>query len=177
MTIMVLELRVPRDPSPEALMALIPIALSYVLSFVTVGIFWVNHHHLLHTLRHVTGKILWLNTHLLFWLSLLPFITAYLGAFPLLPRSIALYALVLCMCDLSFDALRRMVARQHASDPLMRTLNARASRRNLLTSLIYLMCAPLAYISTWIPLVIFAIIPMMYFMPGPTIEKLSQTES
>ena len=173
-TIMVLELKVPHEATEEALGSLGPLLLSYVLSFVVVGIFWVNHHHLLHTLRQVTGKILWLNIHLLFWLSLLPFITAYLGAFPLQPLPTALYGLVLSFCGLSFDFLRRAVAKQHANDPVMVALHESVSTRNIVSSALYLICAPLAYVSPWISLVVFVAVPAMYFMPGPTIERLSQ---
>src|SRR5512140_1644117 len=94
-TIMVLELKVPHDATPEALLRLTPVFLSYALSFVVVAILWVNHHHLVHTLEQANGRVLWLNNHLLFWLSLVPFTTAYMGENHVAPLPVALYGLVL----------------------------------------------------------------------------------
>lgn len=173
-TIMVLELKVPANAMTDRLQALVPILISYLLSFVMVGIFWVNHNHLLHTLRQVSGKILWLNLHLLFWLSLLPFCTAYLGAFPTQPQPNALYGLLLCLCGLSFDALRRAIAQQHQSDPIMRALHDSASNRNVIATALFLMSVPLAYVAPWVSWLVFVLVPAVYAVPGPTIERMSQ---
>src|SRR6185369_5530099 len=129
-TIMVLELKVPRDASAQALLQLTPVFLSYALSFLVVAIIWVNHHHLLHTLEHVTGRILWLNNHLLFWLSLVPFTTGFMGENHLAPLAVALYGLVLFFSGVAFDLLRREIARQQADDPELVTLHLRSDRTN-----------------------------------------------
>ena len=96
-TIMVLELKVPHGVTPDALIPLIPIILSYILSFVFVGIYWTNHHHLLQAIRHVDGAVLWANLHLLFWLSLIPFVTAWMGENQFAPWPVALYGVVLLL--------------------------------------------------------------------------------
>src|SRR5688500_10200079 len=104
-TIMVLELKVPHDPSLEALKSLWPVFASYVASFVMVGIYWGNHHHLVHTIKDVRGGILWANLHLLFWLSLVPFVTAWMGENNFSKNTIALYALVADLCGLAYFIL------------------------------------------------------------------------
>src|SRR4051812_6380831 len=116
-TIMVLELKVPSDPSPRALLGMLPVFLSYALSFVLVAIYWVNHHHLLHVTRHVDGSILWLNAHLLFWMSLLPFATAYVGHHHATPFTVACYGAVQLACCFAFYALRACIFHPHAGNP------------------------------------------------------------
>ena len=175
-TIMVLELKAPHGDRPEALLPLLPIFLSYALSFVVVAILWVNHHHLVHTVQAVTGRILWMNNHLLFWLSLVPFTTAYIGENHLAPLPVALYGLVLFFSGCAFDLLRREIARQHAGDPVLTAVHRRSNRTNALTALLYLASAPLAFVSVWLSLAIFVAVPLVYFMPGRTIEKLSLQE-
>jgi uncharacterized membrane protein len=170
-TIMVLELKVPHDPTPAALLGLLPVLLSYVLSFVAVAIFWVNHHHLLHVTGQVTGRILWLNNHLLFWLSLLPFVTGFLGENHAAPLSVALYGVVMGCCGIAFDLLRRAIAVQHRDDEYLTSIHRRSNRKNAISAFMYLGASPLAYLSVWIPLSIFVLIPALYFMPGPGIER------
>lgn len=175
-TIMVLELKVPHDPSPHALLELLPVFLSYALSFVVVAILWVNHHHLLHTAARVDGRILWLNNHLLFWLSLVPFATAYMGENHLAPLPVALYGFVMACSGISFDLLRRGIAR-HERDPEMTTVHRRSNRRNAFTASLYLLSAPLAYVSVWLSIAVFVLVPVLYFRPGRTIERLSTSGS
>ena len=172
-TIMVLELKVPHDASPEALLRLIPVFLSYALSFVVVAILWVNHHHLLHTLTQVNGRILWLNNHLLFWLSLVPFTTGYMGENHLAPLAVALYGLVLFFAGVAFDLLRRAIARHQAADPVLAALHRRSDRTNAISAFLYLLSVPLAWVSVWFSVFIFVLVPLVYFMPGRTIENLA----
>ena len=166
----------PHDPSPQALQALLPVFLSYALSFLVVAILWVNHHHLVHTAARVTGRILWLNNHLLFWLSLVPFTTAYMGENHLAPLAVSLYGLVLFLCGVAFDLLRREIARQNLNDPVLGDIHRRSNRRNAITATLYLASVPLAWISVWLSVFIFVLVPVMYFMPGRTIERLSLQE-
>jgi uncharacterized membrane protein len=174
-TIMVLELKVPHDASPASLLPLLPVFLSYVLSFVVVAIIWVNHHHLLHTLGQVTGRILWLNNHLLFWLSLVPFITGYMGENHLAPLAVALYGLVLFCSGVAFDLLRREIARHQTTDAALTSLHRRSNRTNAITASLYLASVPLAWVSVWLSVAIFLLVPIVYFMPGRTIEKLASS--
>src|SRR5258707_3335338 len=105
-TIMVLELRAPHDPSPAALLPLIPVLLSYLLSFIFLGIYWSNHHHLLHAVQHVSGRVLWANLHLLFWLSLVPFVTAWLGQNHFAPLPTAFYGIFLFSAGVPYKILQ-----------------------------------------------------------------------
>jgi uncharacterized membrane protein len=172
-TIMVLELKVPHDASPEALLRLTPVFLSYALSFLVVAIVWVNHHHLLHTLTHVTGRILWLNNHLLFWLSLVPFTTGYMGENHVAPLAVAVYGLVLFFSGAAFDLLRRAIAQDSAQDPELAAVHRRSNRTNAISAALYLASVPLAWVSVWLSVFIFLLVPVVYFMPGRTIEKLA----
>jgi uncharacterized membrane protein len=115
-TIMVLQLTTPAQPTPGALLKLSPILLSYALSFLVVAIMWVNHHHLIHAVRHVSARLLWSNINLLFWMSLIPFVTDYLGRFHQERFPVALYGLDLGMCGLAFTVLRMELVRQHQHD-------------------------------------------------------------
>lgn len=175
-TIMVLELKVPHDASPHALLALAPIFLSYALSFLVVAIIWVNHHHLVHTVGQVTGRILWLNNHMLFWLSLVPFTTAYIGENHLAPLPVALYGVVLAFSGVAFDLLRREIARQHAGDAVLSAVHRRSNKTNVLSALLYLLAASLAWVSVWLSVGIYLLMPIIYFMPGRTIERLAVEE-
>jgi uncharacterized membrane protein len=118
-TIMVLEMKVPHDPTWAGLAALAPVFLSYVLSFTNVGIYWNNHHHQLHTVKRVNGAILWANLHLLFWLSLMPFVTGWMGEnhFAALPT--ALYGVDLLMCGFAYWVLQRVIIRSHGRESLL----------------------------------------------------------
>ena len=175
-TIMVLELKVPHDTQAAALLHLLPVFLSYTLSFLIVAIFWVNHHHLLHIARQVTGRVLWINIHFLFWLSLVPFTTGYMGENHLAPLAVALYGANVCLCGVAFDLLRRAIGAQNADNPVLVALHRRASRKNFATALLYLLSIPLAFVSVWASIFIFVLIPALYFMPGPTLERLARAD-
>ena len=171
-TIMVLELKVPHDTGAAALLHLAPVFLSYVLSFIVVAIFWVNHHHLLHITKRATGKVLWLNIHLLFWLSLIPFSTGYMGENHLAPLAVAIYGANMTGSAIAYDLLRAGIATQHADTPALMALHQRARRKNLLGMALYCATVPLAYVSVWASMLVFILIPAMYFMPGRTVEKM-----
>ena len=173
-TIMVLELKVPHPFTLENLQALSPVFLSYVLSFVVVAIVWVNHHHLMSTARTPTGRILWLNNHMLFWLSLIPFSTGGMGENHLTPLAVTVYSLNLAASAVAYDLLRRGVAAQQRDAPELTKMHARAGRKNAMSIVLYLAAAPLAYVSVWLSMAIFVSMIAVYFMPGPTIERLSQ---
>jgi uncharacterized membrane protein len=176
-TIMVLELKVPHDTSLAGLLALTPLFLSYALSFVVVAILWVNHHHLVHTARQVSGRILWLNNHLLFWLSLVPFTTGYMGENHLAPLPVSLYGLVLFFCGVAFDLLRREIAHQQLDDATLSMVHRRSNWRNAASAVLYLAAVPLAWVSVWLSVAIYLLIPLVYFMPGRTIERLATEQT
>ena len=172
-TIMVLELRAPAQPTFAALWKIAPIFISYGLSFLVVAIMWVNHHHLIHAVRQVTARLLWSNLNLLFWMSLVPFVTDFLGKNHREPMAVALYGLDLGMCGTSFYILRTELARQERDNVNLMEYHLGIQRKNLLSAALYFLSAPLAYLSIYASFFIFALIPAMYFLPE---KKLAEPE-
>ncbi len=148
-TIMVLELKVPHATELAELKPLLPVFLSYVLSFIYVGIYWNNHHHMFHSTRHVTGGILWANLHLLFWLSLFPFTTGWMGENHFAPTPTALYGLVLLMAAIAYYILQRTIIRQQGPNSLLAKAVGK-DRKGKLSPVCYLAAIPLAFVSPWI---------------------------
>ena len=180
-TIMVLELHVPHDAAPAALAALLPVLLSYVLSFVTVAIYWVNHHHLIHLVRRVTSRLLWANIHFLFWLSLLPFATGYLGAHAGQAMAVALYGAIAVGCALGYFVMQHGVAVHLARDGRMTPDETPPSRwrdRNLISLGLLLVSVPLAFALPWVATALFCVPPFLYFMPDDRrVEMLLEDNS
>ncbi len=164
-TIMVLELRAPAQPAWPALLKVAPTFLSYGLSFLVVAIMWVNHHHLIHATHEVTARLLWSNLNLLFWMSLVPFVSEFLGKNHLQPMPVALYALDLSLCGGSFWLLRTELVRQDRNDSYLSEYHARVQRKNLFSAALYFSAAPLAYVSVYASFFIFGLIPALYFLP------------
>lgn len=164
-TIMVLELRAPAQPTWKALLKVGPVLLSYGLSFLVVAIMWVNHHHLIHTVREVTRSLLWWNLNLLFWMSLVPFVTDFLGKNYRQPMAVALYGLDLGLCGWAFYLLRMELLRQEVPGSDLAEHHAVMQRKNAFSAGLYSLSAPLAYISIYASFFIFALIPAMYFLP------------
>jgi uncharacterized membrane protein len=174
-TIMVLQLTTPAQPTPAALLKAAPILLSYALSFLVVAIMWVNHHHLIHAVRHVSARLLWSNINLLFWMSLIPFVTDYLGRFHRDRFPVALYGLELGLCGMAFTILRTELVRQHAHDPEMTEYHSRVQVKNVMATGIYLSAAILAYVSIYLAYAIYIAIPLAYFLPEKKLAEKSQT--
>jgi uncharacterized membrane protein len=169
-TIMVLEMKVPHGDDFEALKPVIPVFLSYVLSFVYAGIYWSNHHHLFHAAHHVNGRILWANLHLLFWLSLVPFTTGWMGENHFRPIPVALYGVVLLCSGLSFVLLTRSLIVHHGKDsPLARSI--RGDTKGKVSVAMYAVAIPLAFASVWIAGAIYVAVAVMWIVPDPRIEK------
>jgi uncharacterized membrane protein len=166
-TIMVLELKSPHDGSANALIALTPVFLSYALSFLMVAIMWVNHHHLIHVVPRVDAALLWWNNHLLFWMSLVPFSTAFLGDHSSSTLAVGVYAANLSLIALAFVTLRGAVARR---DPERIELHLQQRRKNLMTLGLYLSAIPLAHVSVWLSYGVFVLVPALYFMPERGLE-------
>jgi uncharacterized membrane protein len=164
-TIMVLELKVPHDTSITELLKLLPVLFSYILSFVLVSIYWINHHYLIHLIDKVDRLILWTNLNLLFWISLTPFVTAYMGENHAAPLSVALYGLVQTACSMSFLFLRRAIARHHQHQSELKTLHGNKFRKNHIAWLLSALSIPLAYISVPLALLLVVAPAMMYFLP------------
>jgi uncharacterized membrane protein len=170
-TIMVLEFHAPHnDHSFHALIPLLPVFASYVMSFVYVGIYWNNHHHMFHAASHVTGLTLWANLHLLFWLSLTPFTTGWLGESHFAPVPTFTYGLCLFMCAVAWELLRRTLLANHpASTPLHRAL--RRSGKEYGSLLLYFLALPLAFVLPYASCAIYAATAALWFLPDRRIER------
>jgi uncharacterized membrane protein len=170
-TILVLELKVPHGESLEALVSLIPVFLTYVLSFVYLGIYWSNHHHMLHAADRVTGSVLWANLHLLFWLSLVPFTTGWMGENHFASTPSALYGLVLLMAAIAYWILqRRIIASQGPGSLLARAIGN--DWKGKLSPILYLAAIPLAYASHWIAQAIYVAVALIWLVPDRRIENV-----
>jgi uncharacterized membrane protein len=171
-TIMVLEMKVPHATDLAALLELVPVFLSYVLSFIYVGIYWNNHHHMLHAAHHVDGRVLWANLHLLFWLSLFPFVTGWMGEnhFAALPT--AVYGVVLLAAALAYFILQRMlIARNGGSDSRL----AKALGKDFagkISPVLYAVAIPMAFVHQWISDAIYVLVAAIWFIPDRRIEKV-----
>jgi uncharacterized membrane protein len=164
-TIMVLELKVPRDTTLASLRSLAPQFLSYLLSFLAVAIMWVNHHHLLHSARRADARLLWSNNALLFSMSLVPFVTAYMGNNHRDPRAVALYGVVLLLCSASFQLLRSAIVQHHRGDPDLARYHRRIQFRSLYSLFLYIASVPLAFVDVRIAFFIFVFVALSYFLP------------
>ncbi len=170
-TIMVLELKVPHGDTPEALLPLMPVLLGYVLSFIYVGIYWNNHHHLLFATKHVNGGILWANLHLLFWLSLLPFVTGWMGEnhFAALPS--ALYGVVLLMSGFAYWVMSRVIVASEGPDSLLAKAVGK-DRKGMISVVLYAVAIPLAFVNQWIAQAFYVSVALMWLIPDRRIERL-----
>ncbi len=175
-TIMVLELKVPTHGADiDALAPLIPVFLSYVLSFLYVGIFWNNHHHLLYATRSVSGGILWANLHLLFWLSLIPFATGWMGENHLAATPMATYGAVLLMCAIAYLILQNAIIRRNGADS---TLAAAVGRdlKGRISPFLFAAAIAGAFASAWLAGAIYVFVALMWLVPDRRIERvLAQT--
>ncbi len=170
-TIMVLELKVPPHADGLAdLKSLLPVFLSYVLSFIYVGIYWNNHHHMFHSTQYVTGGILWANLHLLFWLSLFPFTTAWVGANHLAPTATAVYGFVLLMAAIAYYILERAIIKQQGPNSILAAAIGSGWKENL-SPLCYFAAIPLAFVKPWISHGLFVLVAILWLVPDRRIER------
>ena len=170
-TIMVLELAVPQGDSLAALLPLAPIFLSYLLSFVNIGIYWNNHHHLLHAVTHVNGRVLWANLHLLFWLSLIPFGTAWMGENHFAAWPVALYGIILVGAAIAYFVLVRALLVIHGRDSVLAKALGRDTKGKI-SVVIYLVAIPLAFVSGWFAGALYVLVAIMWLIPDRRIEKV-----
>jgi uncharacterized membrane protein len=168
-TIMVLELKVPHAVELSALTPLLRVLLSYVLSFIYIGIYWNNHHHLFQATEQVSGGILWANLHLLFWLSLLPFTTGWIGENGLAPIPTAVYGFVLLMAATAYYILERVII-ANESDSLVAEAVGR-ERKGKLSLVLYIAAIPLAFVSPWIAAGLYVFVALLWLIPDRRIER------
>lgn len=169
-TIMVLELKVPHEATVAALRPIAPVFLSYVLSFVFLGIYWSNHHHLLQVVEHVNGRVLWANLHLLFWLSLIPFVTGWAGENHFAAVPTALYGVILMLAAVAYFILTRALLSIHAQDSVLATALG-ADFKGKVSMVIYLVAIPLAFVKSWLAWALYVFVAVMWLVPDRRIEK------
>jgi len=170
MTIMVLNMKVPTETNFAALRSVVPVFLSYVLSFVYVGIYWNNHHHLMHAAQRVSGGVLWANLHLLFWLSLAPFATAWLGENPHASEPVAVYGVVLLFAGIAYYILTRSLLRHHAKDSALAIAVGR-DQKGIASLAIYAAGIALAFYRPWAACGCYVLVAIMWLCPDPRIER------
>ena len=169
-TIMVLELKVPHGADAAALRSLTPSLLSYVLSFIYVGIYWNNHHHLLHSVEGVNGRILWANLHLLFWLSLTPFVTRWVSETDFASLPVAMYGVVLLMCGAAYYLLSRALIGLHGRESALGAAIGRDTK-GIASLVLYALAIPLAFVSAWPAFAIYIVVAVLWFIPDRRIER------
>ncbi|MBJ6366739.1 TMEM175 family protein [Snuella sedimenti] len=174
-TIMVLEMKAPEDTTFRGLLSVVPIFISYLLSFIYLGVYWNNHHHLMQVTQKVNGKILWANLHLLFWLSLIPFTTSWIGEHnhhnEALP--VATYGLVLLMCAIAYFILERALVIHHDENYALTKLSTR-SIKDYISLGIYIAAIPLAYVNTWLSIGCYILVALIWIMPEKQLEELME---
>jgi uncharacterized membrane protein len=169
-TIMVLEMKSPQGTGRAALQPLLPVFLCYVLSFVYVGIYWNNHHHLLQAAKHVTGRILWANLHLLFWVSLTPFVTAWMGENHFAAWPVASYGVVLLCAGVAYFFLTRALIAHEGTDSTL-AASIGSDSKGQLSIAVYAVAIPLAFVRPWIACACYVLVAVMWLLPDPRIEK------
>jgi len=169
-TIMVLELKIPHGTDAAALTPLLPVFLSYVLSFIYLGIYWNNHHHLLQATREINGKILWANLHLLFWLSLVPFATGWMGENHFAPLPTALYGVVLLCAAIAYTVLQYLIIKHHGSNYILATAVGK-DWKGKISLVLYLAAIPSAFINQWIADAFYIAVAAIWLIPDRRIES------
>jgi uncharacterized membrane protein len=169
-TIMVLELRVPIGASLAALRPITPVFLSYILSFVLVGIYWTNHHHLFQVVERVSGAVLWANLHLLFWLSLVPFATGWMGENHFAAAPVAVYGVVLVFAAIAYFILTRTLLRIHAADSTLAIAIGRDFKGKI-SIVIYLVAISLTFVRSWLGAALYVLVEIIWLVPDRRIEK------
>ena len=169
-TVMLLEIKVPHGDELNLLKPVVPVFISYILSFIYLGIYWNNHHHMMHSVQHVNGKVLWANTHLLFWLSLIPFATGWMGENNFTKWPVILYGTILLMCGVAYYILSQTLIGLHGKNSTI--ANAIGSdKKGKLSVVIYGCAIVLSFLSPWIGMAFYTIVAAMWIIPDKRIEK------
>ena len=174
-TIMVLELKVPHDASPAALRPLLPVFSSYVLSFIYLGIYWNNHHHLFQATQHVSGGILWANLHLLFWLSLFPFVTGWMGENHFNAWPTAMYGMVLFMAGTAYWILAKVIVARHGRDSTVGVAIG-SDFKGKLSLVLYAAAIGVSFLFVWVASALYVAVAMMWLVPDRRIERALRAE-
>ncbi|WP_102225466.1 TMEM175 family protein [Acidimangrovimonas sediminis] len=169
-TIMVLELKVPEGEDLSALAPLWPVFLAYVLSFAHIGIYWNNHHNMFHRVERVSGRVLWANLHLLFWLSLMPFATGFMGENHFAAWPVAVYIFDLFMCGAAYGVLERLLVAEHAHDSVF-AMSAGRSGKEVVSVLVYLVALPVAFVSGYAALIGVVVVAALWLVPDRRFER------
>lgn len=170
-TIMVLEIKVPHGKELSALLPLIPVFLSYVLSFIYLGIYWNNHHHMMHTVSRITGDVLWANLHLLFWLSLVPFTTGWMGENNFSPASMFLYGVVLLMAAIAYFILQNRIIKSQGKDSIL----AKAIGKDIkgkISPVLYIIGILTSYVNAWLSGFFYILVALIWLIPDKRIEHI-----
>ncbi|MBI1824992.1 MAG: DUF1211 domain-containing protein [Planctomycetes bacterium] len=169
-TIMVLEMKVPHGADLDALRPVLPAFLSYLLSFIYVGIYWNNHHHLFHAVQRVSGMALWSNLHLLFWLSLIPFVTRWMGESHFGTSPVAAYGAVLLMCAVAWEIIRRLLLRCHDRESaLVKAIGDHL--KEWVSLFFYAVAIGMAFVNTWVACALYGLVAATWFVPDRRIER------
>ncbi len=171
-TIMVLELKAPHGTSWESVKPLLPVLLSYVMSFLFVGVYWGNHHHLFHLVKHFSSGIMLGNLNLLFWLSLVPFATGLMGDNEFAPITVSIYAALLLICGISYAILQNTIAACHKENPELNGLMKKQNRKAMYSIVLYSSAIGLAWLNPYISVGIFLFVAIMWLVPDKEIEKI-----
>lgn len=174
-TIMVLELKVPHGNTLPDLIPLLPVFLSYVLSFIYVGIYWNNHHHMFVVVKKINGAVLWANLHLLFWLSTIPFATAWMGENHFAPATMAVYGFVLLMNGVAYTILTMLLIKQHGEESTLYKAVG-SDLKGKISCVCYLIAIPCAYVHVWISGALFILVALIWLVPDKRIEKILHEE-
>ncbi len=170
-TIMVLEIKVPHGNTLDALVPLIPVILSYVLSFVFIGIYWNNHHHMLHTVTRVTGSVLWANLHLLFWLSLIPFATGWMGENHFAQMPTAVYGFVLLCAAIAYWLLQLTIIASQGDVSILRQAVGN-DWKGKLSPILYVLAISLTFVASWAALLVLVFVALLWLIPDRRIERV-----
>lgn len=169
-TIMVLELRIPHGGEWASLKPLLPVIISYVLSFIYIGIYWNNHHHMMQAVKSVNGTVLWANLHLLFWLSLIPFVTGWMGENHFAPATLALYGFILFMNGIAYSILSTALIRLHGKNSALGAAVGNGTKGKVSVA-IYLTAILLSFLNSWISFGLYVIVACIWFIPDKRIEQ------
>lgn len=176
-TIMVLELKVPHGADLNSLKPIVPVFISYILSFINIGIYWNNHHHLMQSVEQVNGKVMWANMHLLFWLSIVPFSSGWMGENQFSEWPVAVYGIVLMMAGVAYYFLAHSLIQLHGKNSTLAKALGK-DRKGILSVLVYISGVGLSFINPWIGFSLYALVAAMWFIPDKRIEeKLAKKEN
>jgi uncharacterized membrane protein len=170
-TIMVLEIKVPHGNHFQDLIPLLPIFLSYILSFIYIGIYWNNHHHMMHTVKKISGSILWANLHLLFWLSLVPFVTGWIGENNFAPKPMAAYGFILLMAAIAYYTLQYQIVKEQGAESLL----AKAIGKDVkgkISPILYVLGIIFTFINEWLSGALYILVALIWLIPDKRIEKI-----